>query len=181
MPLILITPPAVEPITAAEIKPAARIDGTEFDGQIAMVIPAIRAQAEHLLGRRLITQTVELVLDDFPSEVDIDLMLPDVQSIVSVKYYDASGVQQTIDGSAYYLDSESTPCWLIPVSDWPTTGDYANAVRIRYVVGYGNAATDVPANVRLWIVAQCCSALDNQAPMPWLDRLLDAETVHRIA
>lgn len=181
MPLILITPPAVEPITAAEIKPAARIDGTEFDGQIAMVIPAIRAQAEHLLGRRLITQTVELVLDDFPSEVDIDLMLPDVQSIVSVKYYDASGVQQTIDGSAYYLDSESTPCWLIPVSDWPTTGDYANAVRIRYVVGYGNSATDVPADVRLWIIASCQSALDNQPLPAWIDRLLDAETVHRIA
>lgn len=181
MPLILITPPAVEPVTADEVKTSARIDGAEFDGQIAMIIPAMRGQAEHMLGRRLITQTVELVLDKFPDVVDVDLLLPDVQSVVSVKYYDAAGVLQTLDSAAYSLDSESTPCWLLPVSDWPATSEYANAVRIRYVVGYGNAATDVPADVRLWIVAQCCAALDNQTPMPWLDRLLDAETVHRIA
>ena len=34
--IILITPPAVEPVTADEVKASARIDGAEFDGQIAV-------------------------------------------------------------------------------------------------------------------------------------------------
>lgn len=180
MALITIAAPIVEPVTADEIKASARIDGAEFDAQIAVLIAAFRQQAEHELGRRLITQTVELVLDEFPPDVDIDLILPDVQSIESVKYYDATGVQQTIDPAAYSLDSDSTPCWLLVLNDWPATKGAANAVRIRYVVGYGDAPTDVPSNTRLWIIARVCAALENSDPAPWLARLLDAETVMRL-
>jgi len=82
MSLILITPPAVEPVTVDDIKVAGRIDGTAFDVQITnLLIPAIRQEAEHRLARRLITQTVELLLDGFPSSMDIDLTLPDAQAI----------------------------------------------------------------------------------------------------
>lgn len=179
MALITITQPSVEPVSAAEIKDAARIDGSSLDAQIAALIPAFRRQAEHLQGRRLITQTVELVLDAFPSDEDIDLLLPDVQSITSVKYYDTAGVQQTLDPASYSLDSDSIPCWMLVVANWPATKDIANSVRVRYVVGYGAAAANVPDNTRLWIVAQVCSALDKQEPQPWIDRLLDAEMVHR--
>ena len=91
MALITITGPAAEPVTVAEVKEAARADGTDLDSQIALLIPAFRRQAEHLQGRRLITQTVELVLDAFPPDTDIDLLLPDVQSITSVIYTDEAG------------------------------------------------------------------------------------------
>jgi uncharacterized phiE125 gp8 family phage protein len=189
MALITVTEPAAEPVTASEIKASARIDGAEFDGQIALLIAAFRQQAEHSLGRRLITQTVDLVIDEFPSDSDIDLLLPCVQSVESVKYYDADGVQQTIDPAAYSLDSDSTPCWLLVIDDWPTTKDAANAVHVRYTVGYGDAPTDVPTNIRLWIIAHVCQALDNPSgldtenlkTLPYLDRLLDAERVWRVA
>lgn len=180
MALITITGPAAEPVTVAEVKEAARADGTDLDSQIALLIPAFRRQAEHLQGRRLITQTVELVLDAFPPDADIDLLLPDVQSIASVTYYDPAGVLQTMSPAAYALDADSTPCWLLAVSQWPATKQLANAVRIRYVVGYGPAVSSVPDNTRLWIIAQVCAALDKQTPPAWVDRLLDAETVHRI-
>ncbi len=179
MALITITGPAAEPVTAAEVKTAARIDGAEFDSQISMLITAFRLQAEHQQGRRFITQTVELVLDEFPSDGDVDLMLPNVKSITSVKYFDNDGVQQTLDPAAYALDSDSAPGWLLVVDSWPSTKDAANAVRIRYVVGYGDAAADVPSNTRLWMIAQSCAALDNQSPPAWLDRLLDEGMVHR--
>jgi hypothetical protein len=56
-------------------------------------------------------------------------------------------------------------------------------VRVRYVVGYGDDDASVPANVRLWITAMVVQALDNPAglnvaalqPLPFIDRLLDAE------
>lgn len=179
MALITITGPAVEPVTLAEVKDAARVDGTALDAQITLLIVAFRQQAEHIQGRRLITQTVELVLDEFPSDEDIDLLLPDVQSITSVKYYDAAEDLQTLAVDAYSLDATSTPGWLLVVDDWPETAVVANAVHIRYVVGYGDAPEDVPSNTRLWIIAQVCAALDNQTPAAWLDRLLDPGIVMR--
>ena len=81
MPLIDVSGPSGEPVTSAEIKASARIDGAEFDSQIAIIIPALRRQAEARIGRRLITQTVELVLDEFPV-ADIDLTLPNMQGVI---------------------------------------------------------------------------------------------------
>lgn len=178
MALILIAPPSVEPVTLSDVKLAGRIDTADLDAQIAMQISAYRQQAEHIQGRRLITQTVEMVLDAFPAGGDIDLRLPDVQEIVSVKYYDPSGSQQTLPVTAYSLDSSSVPCWLLPVDEWPETKIVANCVRIRYVVGYGSTTDSVPATTRLWIIAQVVCALENQAPPEWADGLLDAGRVY---
>jgi len=188
MPLIDITAPAVEPVTATEVKAAARIDDTAFDAQIAIIIPAIRRLCETRLDRRLVTQTVELVLDAFPA-AEIDLYLPDVQSITSVKYLDAiDGTEQTLASDQYSLDSASTPCWLLPAydTDWPDTWDTTNAVRVRFVAGYGLAAA-VPENVKLWILAHCVQALQSPEglaagrldPLPYIDGLLDSERVLR--
>ena len=188
MPLIDITAPAAEPVTSAEVKAAARIDDTAIDAQIAILIPAIRRLAENRLGRRLITQTVELVLDAFPA-VEIDLGFPDVQSITSVKYIDTAEVQQTLDAADYSLDGDSTPCWLVPAydTDWPETLDAVNAVRVRYVVGYGDSGSAVPQDIRLWIIAHCVQALaapdglaaNQLAPLPFVDSLLDDHRVLR--
>jgi SPP1 family predicted phage head-tail adaptor len=130
MPLIDISGPAGEPVTSAEIKASARIDGAEFDSQIAIIIPALRHQAEARIGRRLITQTVELVLDEFPV-ADIDLTLPNVQSVISVKYLDVAGVEQTLASNLYSLDASSTPCWLLPAGDAGRRQRRARALRGR--------------------------------------------------
>lgn len=190
MPLIDISGPSGEPVTSAEIKAAARIDASEFDAQIAIIIPALRHQAEARLGRRLITQTVELVIDAFPS-AEIDLKLPSVQSIVSVKYIDTAGVEQTLASSTYSLDDSSTPCWLLPAygTDWPSTLDTANAVRVRFVVGYGDAAADVPSDIRLWMIAHAAQVLripegittGELRALPFVDHLLDAHRVWSMA
>jgi uncharacterized phiE125 gp8 family phage protein len=191
MPLIDITAPAAEPVTSAEVKAAAGIDDSTFDAQIDIIIPAMRRAAEQRLGRRLITQTVELVLDEFPA-AEIDLQLPDVQAITSVKYLEPdAGVETTLAGTEYSLDGDSTPCWLLPSYDagaWPSTRDTTNAVRIRFTCGYGNAAANVPSDIRLWIIAQCVQAINapcgfaqtNVAPLPYVDRLLDAQRVFRV-
>jgi len=188
MPLIEISGPAGEPVTSAEIKAAARIDGSEFDSQLAIIIPALRHRAEALTGRRLITQTVELVLDAFPA-ADIDLLLPNVQSIVSVKYIDTAGVEQTLASNLYSLDSASTPCWLLPAygTDWPETLATANAVRVRFTVGYGAGAANVPYDIRLWLIAHAAQVLrvpegitqGDLRELPFVDHLLDAHKVWR--
>lgn len=184
MPTIQITPPAVEPVSAADVKSSARIDDTSLDAQIASLIPAFRTAAEHETGRRFVTQTVELVLDEFPAS-HIDLTLPDAISITSIKYLDSAGAEQTLAGSVYLLDPDSMPSRALLKSgqSWPATQDVPNAVRVRFTVGYGPAASDVPSNIRLWITAHVCQALDNPSALdaqsvrtlPYLDRLLDSE------
>lgn len=185
MPLITINPPEVEPVTVDDIKAAARIDAASFDDQLAdLLIPAMRDEAQHRLGRRLITQTVELVGPAFPAGA-IDLQLPDIQSIVSIKYLDPDRIEQTVPDTDYTLDSDSRPglALLALDSQWPSTAAVPNAVRVRYTVGYGDTPADVPGNIRLWIIASVIQALDTPnalapatlQPLPYLARLLDAE------
>jgi hypothetical protein len=64
---------------------------------------------------------------------------------------------------------------------WPETQNLPSSVRIRFTVGYGNAGTDVPNSVRLWIIAHVVQALDHPdgldasglKPLPFIDGLLD--------
>lgn len=191
MPLISIYQPDAEPVTVEDIKLSARLDAASFDDQIAdMLIPGMRREAEHQLGRKIITQTVELVLEAFPAGA-ICLLLPDVQSITSIKYLDIDEAQQTVYDTDYALDGDSEPCRAILGTGkaWPSTASVPNAVRVRFVVGYGDSPADVPANIRMWIIAHVVQALDNPCgvsaknaqPMAYLDHLLDAERFYRAA
>lgn len=45
MSLILITAPAAEPVTTAEVKDVARVDGTALDAQISILIASFRRKA----------------------------------------------------------------------------------------------------------------------------------------
>lgn len=189
MGIIQVSAPQAEPITAESVKQSARIDGSEFDSQLAIIIPALRRQAEGHLGRRLINQTLRLMIDRFPA-IEIDLQLPDVTSIVSVQYIDQAGVLQTLPSNAYVLDSASTTAWLLPAAGvaWPETMASANAVRIDFVAGYGDAPGDVPEDIRLWMIAhavQILNAPDGQGdgsikPLPFVDGLLDYYKIWRV-
>lgn len=190
MPLIDVSGPVGEPVTSAEIKASARIDGAEFDSHLAIIIPALRRQAEARTHRKIMTQTVRLVLDAFPSG-EIDLTLPDVTAIVSVKYLDVAGVEQTMANTAYSMidvGAKTLPTFLAPAhgTTWPDTYDAANAVKVEFTVGAASAAA-VPEDIKLWIIAHACQVLrlpegitsGTLAPLPFVDHLLDAYKVWR--
>lgn len=190
MPLALITPPAVEPISLAEAKLHARVDDSDRDTLITVFIKSAREAAEHELGRALITQTWRLTLDEFPC-AEIELPKPKVLSISSVGYVDADGVDQVVSSANYTLDSAQLPGWVLPAEnfDWPATRAIANAVRVDFTAGYGPAATDVPASVRQWMLLQIGAAVKQaeafasgftvaELPNRWVDGLLDRERTY---
>lgn len=156
MSLHLITAPAAEPLDLNEVKLHCRVTGTDDDTLLGTYIAAARAQAESITGRRLITQTWDQVLDAFPTgDGAIRLQVPPVQSISSVTYVDAAGATQTLSSAAYVLDADLTPGWLLLAAGqtgWPDTDGNANAVRVRMVSGYGAAGSNVPANLRAWML-----------------------------
>lgn len=153
MSLLLITGPAIEPVTLAEAKTHARVIGTDDDTYITSLILAARERAEGFLRRALITQTWELYLDAFPAVPSIAFPKPPLQSVVSFKYIDTNGVTQTLTETTHYVvDKLSEPGWVVlPAGiSWPTPKETVNAVILRFTAGYGAAAL-VPETFKLAI------------------------------
>lgn len=67
----LIAAPGAEPVTLAEAKLHARVETAADDTLISAMISAAREEAEHILGRALITQTWEMVLPAFADNMEL--------------------------------------------------------------------------------------------------------------
>lgn len=162
---IVIEQPAAEPITVAEARAHCEApayedsdvdpqDDTMFEGWIA----AAREHCEDYLGLSLATKVLEVALDSWPTVradggVAIDLPGGPVREIVSV-YVPAPDEDATSDDvdsdelhdetvyadgqihpSVYALDAHRSRIY--PVAAWPSVTTATNAVRIRYLAGYG--------------------------------------------
>lgn len=166
MSLKLITPPA-DLISLAEAKAHLLVDHDDDDATITFLILAATQYVDAKtgwLGRALMTQTWDLIVDAFPtptttccwpvasvmspSSAAIQIPWPPLQSVESVKYIDQNGDQQIMPATDYMVDNVSEPGWIIPVTAWPATKAVANAVSIRFVAGYGDAPADVDAPIR---------------------------------
>lgn len=148
----VVTPVATEPVSLAEARLQLRMtadDTTADDALIEALITAAREFAEHYTGRALAPQTLEMALDEFPAD-GIDLDMPPVATITSVKYTDTAGVEQTVSSADYSLSlyGDSRRLSLAYGAEWPDTQDIADAVRIRYVTGY----TTIPKAVKAAIL-----------------------------
>jgi uncharacterized phiE125 gp8 family phage protein len=162
---------------------------TTADPLLNSFIKTARLAAENITRRALITQTLELVLDAFPP-AGIFLPLPPLQSVTSVKYIDEDGVEQTLSTDLYDVDTDSEPGKVVLESgeSWPTTYDQVNAVRVRYVAGYG-AASAVPEDVKTWMKLRVGTMYENReaiitgtitsdVPRDFVDGLLDAVRIY---
>jgi len=144
--------PAVEPIPLAEAKINLRVDHSDEDGEIGRMIRAARRHCENLAGRTFITQTKAINLDQFPTAAAGLILLPRAPaiSIVSIKYYDVDGIEQTLDPADYEFDPNTKPGRLRPTlgNSWPATEERFSAVEIEWIAGYGDDPTDVPEEIR---------------------------------
>lgn len=155
----VITPATAEPVSLQEAKLQCKIitditDVAEFaeDSLIQAWIATARAVAEHYTGRALATQTLEMAFPAFPGDC-FDLDMPPVQSVTSIKYTDLNGVEQTVSPSLYLVSSYGTArrVALTYGSEWPSTRDEPEAVRVRYVTGYSPAPAAVNAAIKLMV------------------------------
>jgi len=149
MKLELITPPSVEPVSLTDAKDHLRVDDTNSDTLITELITVARRYCERIQNRVYITQTWDLFLDGFPSS-PFDVALPPLQSVTSIKYTDKDEVQATFDATKYQVDTTGF-IGRISLKDgasWPSvTLRPINGFEMRFVAGYGNAATDVPNEI----------------------------------
>jgi uncharacterized phiE125 gp8 family phage protein len=109
--------------------------------------------------------------------------MPKVLSVVSVKYIDTAGVEQTLSPLDYLVDMDSEPGYVVPAygKTWPCTRAQINAVRVRYTAGYGATAADVPQSIVNWLRLHLEHYYRNRGAvvstsvqaLPYADRLLD--------
>jgi uncharacterized phiE125 gp8 family phage protein len=146
--LRIVTAPASEPVTLAEAKAHLRLESTEDDTYVSVLILAARQHVEEVCWRGVVTQTREAVLEAFPYEDAVELPGGNLGAITSATYVDADGVTQTLDGDVYEADTVSVPGRLVLSYDqtWPSTRSQWDAVRVQYTVGW--AVADVPAPIK---------------------------------
>lgn len=145
--LSLATAPAAEPLTATEVKAHCRVEITDDDTLIESQITAARQLVEKFLRRRLVTQTWDLFLDRFPSEIRVPY--PPLASVTSISYVDTAGSTQTLSSTLYTVDTYREPGRIRPAygQTWPATRCHVNDVTVRYVAGFG-AASAVPKAIK---------------------------------
>lgn len=147
--LTVKTAPASEPVTLTEAKDHLRVDQSDSDAQITAMIQAARERTERYLERSLVTQTLVLNLDAFPSV--IELPRGPVQSVDLIEYIDRDDNTQTMNASDYVVDKAGGR--IVPADGWPKTDDTVNAVTVEYTAGYG-APADVPEAIKHAILLQ---------------------------
>lgn len=141
--------PATTPITVTEAKAHLRVSHTAEDTLIGTYVDAATAYLDGwsgVLGRCMVTQTWRQDFDGFSSPMN--LPFPDAAS-VSIAYYDADNVSQTLSSTNYDLITSDGQSW-VQISEsgnWPTTYERPDAVRVTATYGYGNAAA-VPAALK---------------------------------
>lgn len=191
MPTIKITdtPAASECVTLAEAKAHLRVDVSDDDALITALITAARLDAEARMRRTLVETTWELQLDAFPADGCMRLHNAPVQTVTHVKYYDSTGVLQTLDASAYVLDTASEPARLVLAygQSWPATYSRPGAVQVRYVAGLPVAdKAKVPEIIKAWIKLRVGTLYEHReqialgvsvAEIPFVDGLLDGYKV----
>lgn len=151
----VITAVATEPVTLAEARLQCKIDSddTTHDAVLTSLITAAREFAEHYTGCALAPVTLEAALDEFPADDWIDLPMPPVASVTSIKYTDTAGAEQTFPIASYALSTygPSRTVNLAADLEWPETQEVADAVRVRYVSGYTTVPKVVKAAMLLHI------------------------------
>lgn len=178
--IAVVSAPAEEPLHLEEARNHLRLTQTADDHELRSIwIPAARIAVEKYLGEAIVTQTLKVTLDEFPSSV-IELPVGPVQSVSSVKYYDANNTLQTLSSAVYQLDATRRPARLAPVYNevWPTTYARFAAVEITAVVGRGSRV-NVSASIKAAMLLTIRGYHDGVAEIGELttaaSRLLDLE------
>ena len=153
---VVTVEPTSEPLTLNELKDRLRLTTCDFDNELTDLLKAGRKQVEYDSHRKLVTQTVALHLDEFPSGDTIEIRLLPVASVTSVQYVDEAVATQTFSSALYTTDLTGTPARIILLENqvWEDTEPgYPKAVTVTFVAGA--AVASVPIEAKLAIVEWC--------------------------
>ena len=136
------------PITLSEAKLHLKVDINTDDTLITGLIEAATQISEEYTNRFFITTTIEQTCSNFLETQEI--YKSDVIAVTHIKYYDTTNTLATWAVANYVVSEEFQPC-KISLDDgksYPEITSRVDAVKIKYTVGYGSAASDVPQAIK---------------------------------
>jgi len=120
----------------------------EWDPALRLWMGSARHLAEAETSRQLLPATLELVLDGFPGYQGFKVPRPPLLEVLSVKYLDVDGVEQTLAEDQYVVDvfaGERAPPGRLRLAynaSWPLTQGVPRSVRVRFRAGYAVTEDD---------------------------------------
>lgn len=164
--LVVTEPPAGAAVSLTEAKTFLRVDTDDDDTLITALVQAATEYFQDATNRRLVTQTLEYGLDEFPAAGD-KLTLPrsPVQEITSVEYVDSNGDTQTWSSESYFVDTRSEPARICPAEgeSWPTTQAKPGAVTVTFVAGYED--DEVPESIKTCVLQLVAHWYEERQPV----------------
>jgi uncharacterized phiE125 gp8 family phage protein len=147
MTLVRTVGPSAEPVTLAEVKAHLRLDHGSEDDLLSGLIRAAGEDVERTTGLALLDQAWRLVLDAWPRDGCVAIMVHPVREILSVTAYGSEGEASVINPARYQADTVSRPARLHFVGP-PEALRVLNGIEIDFTAGFGEAGTDVPDLLR---------------------------------
>jgi uncharacterized phiE125 gp8 family phage protein len=147
MTSILLTGPAIEPISLAETKTFLRVEHDDEDQLITALIAGARSHIEAQTQTALITQDWRIMLDAWPRRGHIIVRPGPLRALNTARVFDCNGASHTIDSQAIAPDFGASTLAFVP---WavPAPGRIAAGIEIDVTVGFGEVANDVPESLR---------------------------------
>lgn len=128
-------------VSRTEAKTWMRVDSTTDDDLISRLLRRADDYVERFTSRQILADTRTEYFDTFADP--LILPRPPLKEIISVKYLDVNGTEQTLATSVYSRDKIAEPgCVRLAYGQsWPATRDVKNAVYVEYTCGYATPVT----------------------------------------
>ena len=162
MSITLLIPPEIEPLSLNEAKNFLRVEHDEDDILIATLVSAARNHVEAMTRRGLLLQTWRIILDEWPRDGRIRTRLGPLRDVVAARVRDDAGNADDMDTGIFIVDGEAGVI-AAPAFALPAPGRNTRGIELDVTIGFGTAATDVPAVLRLAVRTLTAHWYDNRA------------------
>jgi len=163
-PYFVLVPPAILPVTLAEVKTQLRLDpsDTSQDTFLTLLIESTTLCCEQITRRTLITTTFRTLRNSFSPAIELRRTL--FQTLLAFEYK-VDDAFVAVDPTLFYTTFEKDYSKIIlRVNErYPEErDDILQGIQIEFDAGYGSLATDIPPNLRLAILNHISALYENR-------------------
>lgn len=145
---LIVTPPAIEPVSLDEAKDFLRLLAEDEDALLATLITAARLMIEAASGRMLIEQGWRIVLDRWPEGGVIRVPVSPVRAISAARILGPDDTALPLADEALALVEGSDPPLIEMVGPLQAPGKPRAGIEIDILAGFGPTRDMVPAPLR---------------------------------
>ena len=147
---MLITAPAVEPVSLIEAKAWLREDNGDEDQLIQTLLVSARMTLEAWTRRFFVTQGWRLVCDAWPmpDTLTLNIAFAPFGALTAIRVYDRDNVAAILAPASYRVSSGDQGGRILFNATPPTPGRAIDGVEVDFTVGYGATPTQTPEPLR---------------------------------